>query len=99
MADVWRRPYRIAVGPRAGQDVFTPQTVPVQPEGAGRHGAAESGGLSLHARLDLPPGERAKLERLCRYVSRPPASGRVLQFERNRRHLFIASLSSACIPA
>jgi hypothetical protein len=66
--------YRIAVGPRAGQKMFTLQTVPAQPEGEGRSGAAEASGFSLHAGLEIQPGERAKLERLCRYVSRPPVA-------------------------
>jgi hypothetical protein len=64
--------YRVAVGPRAGQKVFTLQTVPAQGEGEGHNGAAQAGGFSLHAGLDIQPGQRAKLERLCRYVSRPP---------------------------
>jgi predicted ester cyclase len=34
--------------------------------------AARAGGFSLHAGIDSQPGQRAKLERLCRYVSRPP---------------------------
>lgn len=68
--------YRIAVGPRAGQKLFTLQTVPArEPEseqqGDGR-GAANAGGFSLHAGLDIQPHQREKLERLCRYVSRPP---------------------------
>ena len=65
--------YRIAVGPRTGQKVFTQRTVPAQgEEGEGRNGAAQAGGFSLHAGLDIQTGQRAKLERLCRYVSRPP---------------------------
>jgi hypothetical protein len=64
--------FRIAVGPRAGQKVFTLQTVPAQGEGEGHNGAAQAGGFSLHAGLDIQPDQRAKLERLCRYVSRPP---------------------------
>jgi Putative transposase len=38
------------------------------------HGAAEAGGCSLHARLGIHPGERARLERVRRYVSRPPVA-------------------------
>lgn len=66
--------YRIAVGPRAGQKLFTLQTLPSsEPERQGDHrSAAEAGGFSLHAALDIQPHQRAKLERLCRYVSRPP---------------------------
>ena len=68
--------YRIAVGPRAGQKLFTLQTVPARLHGLeGDHnGAARAGGFSLHAGLDIQPGQRAKLERLCRYVSRPPVA-------------------------
>jgi hypothetical protein len=68
--------YRIAVGPRTGQKLFTLQTVPArepEPEQQGEHrGAANAGGFSLHAGLDIQPHQREKLERLCRYVSRPP---------------------------
>jgi Mg2+ and Co2+ transporter CorA len=64
--------WRIAVGPRAGQKVFTLQTVAAQGEGEGRSGAVQAGGFSLHAGVSIKPGQRAKLERLCRYVSRSP---------------------------
>ena len=65
--------YRIAVGPRTGKKVFTLRTVPAQgEEGEGRNGAAQAGGFSLHAGVDIQSGQRAKLERLCRYVSQPP---------------------------
>ena len=68
--------YRIAVGPRAGQKLFTLQTVPARLQGldGNLNGAATSGGFSLHAGIDIQPGQRAKLERLCRYVSRPPVA-------------------------
>jgi hypothetical protein len=68
--------YRIAVGPKAGQRLFTLQTVPAkepEPEQQGDHrGAANAGGFSLHAGLDIQPHQHEKLEQLCRYVSRPP---------------------------
>ena len=54
--------------------MFTLQTVPAQPQGGGRHGTAEASGFSLHTGLEIQPGERAKLERLYRYVSRPPVA-------------------------
>jgi len=71
--------YRIAVGPRAGQKLFTLQTLPPnalpEAEQQGDHrGAAQAGGFSLHAGIDIAPGQRQKLERLCRYVSRPPVA-------------------------
>jgi hypothetical protein len=60
--------YRIAVGPRAGQKLFTLQTVPArvpEPEqqSDGR-GAANAGGFSLHAGLDIRPHQREKPEPL-----------------------------------
>jgi ribosomal protein S27E len=66
--------YRIAVGPRAGQKLFTLQTVPPRLQGleGDANGAARAGGFSLHAGVAIAAGERARLERLCRYVSRPP---------------------------
>jgi len=68
--------YWIAVGPRTGQKLFTLQTVPARAEEAEQQGdhrsAANAGGFSLHAGLDIEPHQRAKLERLCCYVSRPP---------------------------
>jgi len=32
----------------------------------------ESGGINVHAEVAVPPRDRARLERLCRYVCRPP---------------------------
>ncbi len=71
--------YRIAVGPRAGQKLFTLQTlsasVTPEAEQQGDHrSAAQAGGFSLHAGIDIEPAQRPKLERLCRYVSRPPVA-------------------------
>ena len=68
--------YRIAVGPRAGQKLFTLQMVAPRLQGleAEPNGAARAGGFSLHAGVDIAPNEREKLERLCRYVSRPPVA-------------------------
>jgi hypothetical protein len=43
--------------------------------GAGeRRGAAQAGGFSLHAGVEVEPERRDTLERLCRYVSRPPVA-------------------------
>jgi hypothetical protein len=36
------------------------------------NGAPRAGGFSLHAGIDIQPGQREKLERLCRYGRRPP---------------------------
>jgi hypothetical protein len=68
--------YRIAVGPRAGQKLFTLQTVAPRPQGleAEPNGAARVGGFSLHAGVGIVSNQRERLERLCRDVSRPPVA-------------------------
>jgi hypothetical protein len=65
--------YRIAVGPRAGQKLFTLQTVAPRLQGLeyAPNGAVRASGFSLHASVDIAANQRPKLERLCRYVSRP----------------------------
>jgi hypothetical protein len=65
--------YRIAVGPRAGRKVFTLQSLPAGDEGSGA-AASQVGGFSLHAGVAARADERKKLERLCRYISRPAVS-------------------------
>jgi ribosomal protein S27E len=65
--------YRVAVGPRAGQKVFSLQTVPAREEEL-RRGVAQYAGFSLHAGIGVEAAQREKLERLARYVSRPPVS-------------------------
>jgi len=65
--------YRVAVGPRAGQKVFSLQTVPPREEEL-RRGVAQYAGFSLHAGIGVEADQREKLERLARYVSRPPVS-------------------------
>jgi hypothetical protein len=64
---------RIATGPREGQKVFTLQTLPAAPEAARRE-VAESSGFSLHAGIAAEGSQRDKVERLVRYVSRPPVA-------------------------
>jgi hypothetical protein len=67
--------YRIAVGPQAGRKVFTLQTLPARnPEEQYSDTAGKIAGFSLHAGVAARSDERKKLERLCRYVSRPAVS-------------------------
>jgi len=63
--------YRVAMGPRAGQKVFTLQTVPAALPEEQKKGVAQAAGFSLHAGIGIEAEARGKLERLCRYVSRP----------------------------
>ena len=62
--------YRVAVGPQQGKKVFTLQTVPAT-ESDGNSQAAKESGFSLHAGVVAQHWERKKLERLCRYITRP----------------------------
>ena len=65
--------YRIAIGPQQGKKVFTLQTLPASTEG--EYGQlANISGFSLHAGVFANADEPEKLERLCRYISRPAIS-------------------------
>jgi len=64
---------RIATGPHAWRKVVTLQTLPgnASPlEGE----AGMVGGFSLHAGVAAEAHERQKLEKLCRYITRPAIS-------------------------
>ena len=65
--------YRVAVGPQQGKKVFTLQTVPAT-ESEGNSQVAQKSGFSLHAGVVAQHWERKKLERLCRYITRPAIS-------------------------
>lgn len=63
--------YRIAVGPHQGRKAFTLQTVPAHTEERDDGGLAKAAGFSLHCGVAAGAHQRAKLERLCRYIARP----------------------------
>ena len=72
--------YRIAVGPRKGRKVFTLQTLPaIQADEWG----SNFDGFSLHAGVASKAHEREKLERICRYIARPPVAEKRLSLTRN----------------
>ncbi len=75
--------YRIAVGPQHGRKVFTLQSLPAcdQPFD---DGVGKVAGFSPHAGVAARADEREKLERLCRYVSRPAISEKRLSLTWNR---------------
>ncbi len=76
--------YRIAVGPRAGRKVFTLQTLPAgDPEDPFSETVGKVAGFSLHAGVAAKAPERKKLERLCRYISRPAVSEKRLSLTPN----------------
>jgi hypothetical protein len=63
------------VGPQQGRKVFTLQTLPdCRADNPSAHTVGKVAGLSLHAGVATKANERAKLERLCRYIMRPAVS-------------------------
>ncbi len=76
--------YRIAVGPYQGRKVFSLQTLPPQAETVkGSARVALVAGFSLHAGVAAEAHQRDKLERLCRYISRPAVSEKRLALTAN----------------
>ena len=63
--------YRIAVGPHQGRKAFTLQTLPARIDERLDSGLAKAAGFSLHCGVAAAAHQREKLERLCRYISRP----------------------------
>ena len=60
---------KVLLGDRAGQRT----TRLVRPEDArADEPAAIIAGFNVHAKVAIPAGDRARLERLCRYLARPP---------------------------
>jgi hypothetical protein len=74
--------YRIAVGPQQGRKVFTLQTLPACDEPFD-DGVSKVAGFSLHAGVAARADQRQKLERLCRYISRPAISEERLSLTQN----------------
>jgi hypothetical protein len=74
--------YRIAVGPQAGRKVFTLQTLPASGE-AFDDPVGQVSGFSLHAGVAAKAHQRQKLERLCRYITRPAVSEKRLSLTPN----------------
>jgi hypothetical protein len=66
--------YRIAVGPQQGRKVLTLQTLPAVEADDRYAQVAKEAGVCLHAGVAAQAWERDKLERLCRYISRPAVS-------------------------
>jgi hypothetical protein len=67
---------RVATGPRAGRQVLRLGDRVEAEELSFSEGerCASIAGLSLHANVSVPARDRARLERLCRYVARPPVA-------------------------
>ena len=76
--------YRIAMGSQQGRKVFTLQTLPdCRPDNPLVDSVGKVAGFSLHAGVATRAHERDKLERLCRYITRPAVSTKRLSLTRN----------------
>jgi hypothetical protein len=75
--------YRIAVGPQQGRKVVTLQTLPASCDEPFADGVGKVAGLSLHAGVAARADQRQKLERLCRYISRPAIAEKRLSLTSN----------------
>ncbi len=70
--------------PPAGRKVFTLQTLPGREDKADSSSrVANHAGFSLHAGVMAEAHQRDKLERLCRYISRPAVSEKRLALTAN----------------
>ncbi len=66
------------------RQVFTLQTLPdCESDSLCSSSVGETAGFSLHAGVATKANERAKLERLCRYITRPAVSTKRLSLTRN----------------
>jgi hypothetical protein len=71
--------YRIAFGSRAGQKVLTLRGAMPREVTARQPLCADVDGFSLHAAVRIEAHERRRLERLCRYITRPALSDERIQ--------------------
>jgi hypothetical protein len=77
--------YRIAVGPQQGRKVLTLQTLDDYGDDQFTTRVGDVAGFSLHAGVATKANDRGKLERLCRYITRPAVSIKRLSMTRNGR--------------
>ena len=64
--------YRLAFGPNAGRKALTLRAVPASDHRAkSSELVSKQAGFSLHAGVACRSNQRKKLERLCRYITRP----------------------------
>jgi hypothetical protein len=80
--------YRIAIGPHAGRKVLTLYSVPPVDEAPERPLLAQMAGFSLHAATVCEAWQRARLERLCRYITRPPLATKRLSVDNRGRVVY-----------
>ena len=76
--------YRLAFGPNAGKKALTLQTLPsIDESGQRDEQVSKRSGFSLHAGVACKASQRKKLERLCRYITRPAIAEQRLSLANN----------------
>jgi ribosomal protein S27E len=73
--------YRIAIGPHAGRKALTLYSVPPLEKAPSNPLLARRSGFSLHAATVCEAWQRTRLERLCRYITRPPIATKRLSVD------------------
>ena len=80
--------YRIAIGPHAGRKALTLYSVPPLDEAPNIPMLARIAGFSLHAATVCEAWQRSRLERLCRYITRPPIATKRLSVDDRGRVVY-----------
>jgi hypothetical protein len=80
--------YRIAIGPHAGRKALTLYSVPPLEDEPTIPLLARMHGFSLHAGTVCEAHQRSKLERLCRYITRPPIATKRLSVDDHGRVVY-----------
>ncbi len=76
--------YRLAFGPNQGKKALTLQAVPTSDNSAkSSELVSKQAGFSLHAGVVCKSNQRKKLERLCRYITRPAIAEQRLSLASN----------------
>ncbi len=66
--------YRFTLGPNKGKKALTLKTVPENDHNTMTGLVANNSGFSLHAGVAMAGNERDKIEKICRYIARPPVA-------------------------
>ncbi len=80
--------YRIALGPHAGRKALTLYSVPPLEDQQTPELVAKIAGFSLHAGTVCEARQRPRLERLCRYITRPPIAMKRLSIDSQGRVVY-----------
>ena len=80
--------YRIAIGPQAGRKALTLYSIPPLEDDPAPGLVAKIAGFSLHAGTACEVWQRSKLERLCRYITRPPIATKRLSVDMRGRVVY-----------